>query len=269
MNFTSNITRGNKVLNGTVSFWFLVAVIGQWIFAYYVANFYGSSGMQGDFDKWNEVLPHGYTEGDTLNNWSVGIHLLLSIIIMIAGPLQFVPQIRNKAKRFHKWNGRIYLITSVIISLTGLIMIWTKGGASGISGDITITINALLIFAFAAMTIRTAMARKFEAHRQWAIRFFLVVNGVWFFRIGLMLWLVINGGPVGFDPETFRGPFLVFLGVAQYVLPLIVFEFYLRAQESSNVRYKMVVSGLLVVLTLAMMVGIFAATMGMWFPSSN
>ena len=37
------------------------------------------------------------------------------------------------------------------------------------------------------------------------------MNGVWFFWLGLLLWLMIHQQPVGFDPKTFTGPFLTFL----------------------------------------------------------
>ena len=55
------------------------------------------------------------------------------------------------------------------------------------------------------------MNHQLKAHREWAIRLFLVVSGVWFFRVFLMLWLTINQGPAGFDIETFQGPALKYI----------------------------------------------------------
>ncbi|QXP44925.1 hypothetical protein FM038_25960 [Shewanella eurypsychrophilus] len=68
----------------------------------------------------------------------------------------------------------------------------------------------------------------------WAIRLFIVMGGVWFFRIGLMLWLMIHQAPVGFDPKTFEGPFLSFLGFAQYLIPLAVAQLYFAASDSNT-----------------------------------
>jgi hypothetical protein len=70
---------------------------------------------------------------------------------------------------------------------------------------------------------------------------------------------------VGFDPKTFQGPFLTFLGLAQFLLPLAVLELYLRAERSSPLG-RLAMAGGLVVLTLAMGAGIGAATVGMWLP---
>ena len=47
-----------------------------------------------------------------------------------------------------------------------------------------------------------------DVHRRWAIRLFLAVSGVWFFRVGLMFWIGANQGAVGFDPASFTGPAL-------------------------------------------------------------
>ncbi len=40
----------------------------------------------------------------------------------------------------------------------------------------------------AAMALHYALARNIDAHKRWALRTFIVVSGVWFFRVGLMLW---------------------------------------------------------------------------------
>ncbi|WP_074408036.1 DUF2306 domain-containing protein [Aquimarina megaterium] len=258
--------KADRALGTAVTFWFFVAVIGQWIFAYYVTFFYGSAAVHGDFEKWNEVLPHGYIPGETMGNLAVALHIVLAIIIMVGGPLQFIPQIRTYARTFHRWNGRIYIFTALLIGVDGLYMIWTRGNIGGLVGQVSVSINAFLIMFFAIMSWRTAVARDFDKHRQWALRLFLASNGVWFFRIGLMFWLFVNGGPVGFDPETFRGPFLVFLDFGQFLVPLAILELYLRVQDRSSTSGKIAMTTFLFFLTIITGIGIFAATMGMWLP---
>ena len=118
---------------------------------------------------------------------------------------------------------------------------------------------------FAVLAVRHAIARDFKTHRRWTLRLFMAVNGVWFFRVGLMLWLVINRGPAGFNPKTFTGPFLTIWSFANYLLPLAILELYLRAERSSaSTRFAMATG--LSVLTLAMAIGIAVATKVMWLP---
>lgn len=259
-------TLADHALHGAAKFWFIVAVIGQWIFAFYVATFYGGSAIQGDFEHWNTVLPKGYVAGETMGNLAVAMHVFLAVIIIVGGPLQIIPQVRTYARTFHQWNGRLYILTAFLISMAGIYMVLTRGTVGGFIGQVSITINGILIMICAAMALRYALIRKFDIHRRWTLRLFLVVSGVWFFRVGLMFWLLVNGGPVGFDPETFQGPFLTFLGFGQYILPLAILELYFYMQKRGSIAGRFTMAAGLLVLALVIGTGIFAATMGMWLP---
>jgi hypothetical protein len=256
----------SRMLNFSAQLWFIVTVLGMWIFAFYVASFYGGAAIDGDFMKWNRVLPHGYVQGQTMGNLAVAIHLLLAVIVMVGGPIQFVPQLRKYAPALHRLNGRFYIAAAFIISLSGVYMVISKGTISGLVGDISVSINGILIMLFAYLAIHNAIKRNIKAHQRWALRLFLVMAGVWFFRIGLMFWLFINNGPVGFDPETFRGPFLVFLGFGQYLIPIAILELYFLAKKKNTNTTQVLMSLGLLLFTGITAVGIFAATMGMWLP---
>lgn len=256
----------DPALRMAAAFWFSVAVLGQLLFAVYVAGFYGRAAVQGRPEIWNQVLPHGYVAGDTFLNLVLGLHLLFAVAVTVGGTLQLIPQIRRNAPGFHRWNGRAYLILTAVVSVGGLIMVWTRGTAGDLSQHVAISLNALLILAFAGIAWRHAGARRFDLHRRWALRLFLAVSGVWFFRIGLMFWIVVNQGPVGFDPKSFTGPFLTFLAFSQYLLPLGVLELYFRAQQRREARGQLAMAAGLGILTLPMMVGIVAAAAIMWLP---
>jgi hypothetical protein len=256
----------DTALQTAARLWFLVAVTGQWIFAYYIAMRYGGSVVQGNLEAWNH-LPHGYVAGNTIGNTALIGHLLFAATITFGGPLQLIPQIRTRLPELHRWLGRIYIVTALIMGATGLYLALSGRTVVGdASQRIAVVINGGLIIFCAVMAWRRATARDFSAHRRWALRLFLVVNGVWFFRIGLMFWLAVNGGPVGFDPKAFTGPFLTFLGFAQFLLPLLVLELYLRANARSSSHLRFATATGIIVLTGAMGFGIFAATMGMWLP---
>ena len=130
---------------------------------------------------------------------------------------------------------------------------------------IAISLDGVLIIVFAAIALRYAIARNIKIHRRWALRLFMVASAVGFYRVGLMGWVVVTGG-AGIDFETFTGPFISFWGFAQYLLPLAVLELYFRAQDSTAASGRIAMAASLVVLTVAMGVGIFAATAGMWLP---
>ena len=255
-----------KILTGLGKTWFLVAFIGQIIFALYISSFYGLSAIKGDFEIWNSVLPQGYIPGDTIGNIVVALHVLFAAVITLCGPLQLLPQIRKHTPKFHRVNGRIYALTALIMALGGLHMIITREAIGAPITHVSIAINALLIILFVVQTVRFAIAKKINIHNRWAIRLFLAVSGVWFYRVGLMLWMTIHGKPVGFDMATFSGPFLTFLSFSSYLLPLFVFELYQYVKARNNTIGNTIMSAGMILLTLGMAVGIFAATMGMWLP---
>lgn len=81
-----------------------------------------------------------------------------------------------------------------------------------------------------------------------------------------MAWIALNQGPAGFDPKKFEGPFLTFLAFAQYLLPLVLLEAYLRIRDHGGSRARLAMAGVLGGATLLTALGIGAATMIMWLP---
>jgi uncharacterized membrane protein len=247
-------------------FWFIVAVAGQWIFLAYVIAFYGGTALHGNLEAWNKVLPHGHTPGDTIGNAAVATHLILAVVIMFGGPLNLIPRLRTLAPRFHRINGRVYVLAVTLTSIAGLYMVWTHASTYRVVQHVGVSIDAVLIITFAILAVRRAMVRDISAHRRWTLRLFMVVNAGWFFRIGLMQWVFYNRGPAGFDPETFTGPFINFLSYADYLLPLAILELYLRTKDRGGVSARFALAAALVVLTVMTGIGIFAASMVMWLP---
>jgi hypothetical protein len=237
--------------------WFLTAALGQLIFVAYIIGFHGRA----DVAAINKQLPHGYDPTFTWGNVALAAHLIFAACITLSGLIQLTPQIRNRAPVFHRWNGRAYMLAALVMALSGFYL--TLSGRKVIgdtSQHIAINLNGILILVFAVRSWRTAVARNFTVHRRWAIRLFLTVSGVWFFRIGIMAWLVIHKAPVGFDMKTFTGPFLTFLAFGQYLIPLGVAELYFRYPRH------LLTKAVLVLATLITALGVFGATMGMWLP---
>jgi hypothetical protein len=257
------------ILRTTGTAWFLTAMVGQWLFVLYIAGFYGRAAASGDFARWNDVLVGGYVAGGTIGNVALAAHLLLAAIITIGGPLQLLPWIRTRFLPFHRWNGRLFILTAIVISLTGIYMVWTRGTAGGVAMRVGISINGVLILAATVTAWRLALARRIAAHRRWALRSFILVSGVWFFRVGLMCWILLNQGPVGIGGKGFDGPFVRFWAFGCYFVPIALLELYLRAQDRGTAFGRYMMAGALAVLTLGTAIGIFGAAMGMWLPRLN
>jgi hypothetical protein len=156
-------------------------------------------------------------------------------------------------------------LTAAAASLSALYLVWIRGGhAGGLVQHLAISAQAVIILAGAALSLRAALQRDFRRHRRWALRLYLAVSGVWFMAIGLFFWVFVNHGPVGFDPETFRGPFLDAWSFGRYLLPLAVLEAYFWTQDHAGAVGRSLMAAALGAATLATGIGIVVSTLFLW-----
>jgi hypothetical protein len=254
-----------RVLDRAVTFCFAMIVLGQGLFLLFILAFYYPSTLSGAFADWNgKPLIMGYRAGDLAGNLAFGTHVLLAAVITGAGLVQVVPAIRRRWPALHRWNGRVYLVTALLLAIGGLGMVWVRGSYMNIAGAIGITIDALLILGCAAMAWRQARRRRFAAHRRWALRTFVVASAVWFMRVGYMAWGIATGGAgIG---EAMDGPFDLFIAFGNSLVPLAVLELYLLAQARGSARDRYAMAGLLGLSGLVIAGGSIGAWLVMWSP---
>lgn len=246
----------------------MVAVVGQLIFSLYITLVYGGAFVTSDTARWNHVMPRGYVPGDTVGNTALMTHVLVAVLIMLAGAMQLVPAIRQRVPVLHRWVGRSYMLAVILSSVAGMYLVVSRGSSVRLSQHIAIMLNALIIMSCAVIAWRAARARDFSAHRRWALRTFLAASGVYFFRLGVFFWLVINKGPVGFDAKTFTGPFLTGLAFAVYVfVPLAALQGYFVAQRARGVWGPRIMAATLFCLAMLTAGGVGSVTMLLWWPA--
>lgn len=248
-------TRRMAILDGAAALWFAVMITGQWIFVYYIAAFYGASTLAGNFEAWNShPFVRGHVPGDTIGNLSFAAHVMLAIVITLGGTLQLLPQIRARAAWLHRWNGRAFLVLSIMVSLAGFYMVWLRDGATPELHDLTISFNGALILLFAALAWRKAAVRDIHSHRRWALRALMAVNGVFFLRLIFSGWLLITQR----EPST-----IIFYAfeLLSFLLPLAILELYLRARDDGGPVLRAAAATAVSAAAGYMAIGTFAFTM--------
>lgn len=260
------VSTSRGALDASARVWWVVTALGQWLFAFYVLAVFGPMLLQDGIEGLKQArLFNGFMPGDAVGNAAVATHIMLAAVIMGAGPLQLIPQIRARFPVFHHWTGRSYLLAAVTSSVAGLYLIWTRPIFGQLINNISTSFSGVLVIAFAAIALRYAIARDIRTHRRWALRLFMVASSVWFLRIGTRLWVFLTGG-IGIDNnDSFTGPFVVAAHIGQFLVPLAVLELYLRARDGDNARFKMATAMVLVVLTILMAIGIYLVATGSWF----
>jgi uncharacterized membrane protein len=95
-------------------------------------------------------------------------HSLAGTLALLIGPLQFSTRFRQRHLQIHRILGRIYAISVLIGSFTGISL---AAGRPGLPGT---TMQAVAWMVCTAAAVITARNRQIAVHRQWMIRSYAV-----------------------------------------------------------------------------------------------
>lgn len=263
---TQTTAAGQTALPWSAIAWFAAAAVGQGAFIWMIVVHYGLKTLSGDLAGWNQKpLIKGYVAGDDAGNLMFALHALLAAIITLSGLAQLVPALRRRSPALHRWNGRVFFVLAYAMALGGLWLTWGRHTYLSLVSAVAVSLDGVLILLFATLAWRHAVRRDFAAHRRFALRTFLVVNGVWFLRIGIMAWVLLTGGGLGMN-RSLSGPADILLQFGAYLAPITVLEAYFRAQDSASPLTKRLVGGLIFVAAALTAVGVAGAVAFMWGP---
>lgn len=256
----------DSLLNKSIKAWIAIALCGQWLFAAYIFSLYALPSLVGQSDVTSQLAPSTVSrEKNTLESVILFSHVLPAILMALSGLLQLFPRIRQKYPKFHRINGRMFFVLGISGALTGLYLTWGGGFRLSDIGSLGLTLNGILIPIFITMAWRTARNKQFDLHQRFAVHSFLLVNGVWSFRLYLMGWFIVNQGPNG-NTATLDGPADIFISFACYLFPMAIVELYFMAKKSRHLGLKWVATSCTTFGAIITFVGVIAASMMMWFP---
>jgi len=187
------------------------------------------------------------------------------MLISLSGIFQLFPTIRTHFPRFHRINGRVYLIFGLMGAIGGLYLTWVTGSRLSDLGALGVTLNGLLIPVMVYFAWYYALKRDYSRHQRFAVHAFILINGVWTFRLLLMGWFMLNQGPLG-NSANLDGPADIILSFASYLLPILIAELIFKAREHNTLVLQVaaiVAVGIAIIITI---MGTVAATMMMWGP---
>lgn len=251
----------NDALKSAAAIWTCTTILGQWLFVCYILAYHGSLLLQHGLEGLGRThLPVGYVAGDTFGNVTLATHILLAALMIGTGTLQLVPSIRVRHPALHRWSGRIYIPAAAMLAAAGLYVTWTRSASENLVPYIGNSTNGVLIVFFASMTLRYALKRDFVAHRAFALRLFISGSAIWFLQIGFSLWFFISDA-LGITFEHFFDFWLF----GQYLIPLAILEFYLRAKRGGAVQ-RAVVAVVLLFATAVLGGGLYLTATAYWLP---
>lgn len=241
--------------------WVSAGLFGLYILAFYFTALFG-----GNIERWNNVLPGLYKQGATAATGGIGLHFATGGIILLLGSIQLIEAIRVRYSAFHRWVGRIYVVSCLLAAIGGLIFIVAKGTIGGIVMDIGFSLYGVLMLIAGIATYRYAAARQIEKHRAWALRLYALAIGSWLYRMDYGFWLLLADG-LG-HANNFEGPFDKVMSFFFYLPNLLVAEVFIRSRKRSTSTVIGILSSLLLLLmTGFLLVGTYYFTKFYWGPA--
>ena len=101
------------------------------------------------------------------------LHIIPGSLFMVLGPLQFIPALRSRKPRLHRWTGRAVLASGAIVGTTALVMSpqMAIGGVSETAATMLFAILFLFGLTRAFLLIRRGSV---ALHREWMVRAFAI-----------------------------------------------------------------------------------------------
>ncbi|WP_462164275.1 DUF2306 domain-containing protein [Pseudoalteromonas xiamenensis] len=256
----------DSILDGVVKSWVTIVLIGQWMFALYIFILYAMPSLLGSPELASKLSPAtGMKKSLGADLTLLFVHILPAIIMAASGLLQLFPQLRKQYPSFHRWNGRVFFVLALSGAFTGMYLTWVAGLRLSDIGAMGVSFNGMLIPIFIALAWYTAVTQRFAAHQRFATHSFILVNGVWFFRLYLMGWFVMNQGANG-NTNKIDGPADIAISFLCYLLPMAILECVLFAKRSSKTSVKWMVTMFASLGALITLIGVGSAVLLMWFP---
>jgi uncharacterized membrane protein len=102
------------------------------------------------------------------------VHIVPGLLFMVLGPWQFSATIRARHLRWHRWNGRIFVICGAVIGVSALAMSFAMPAIGGVNQAAATTLfGAFFLFAL-GRAVWHIRRKEVALHREWVIRAFAV-----------------------------------------------------------------------------------------------
>ncbi|GAB3317218.1 DUF2306 domain-containing protein [Larkinella ripae] len=241
--------------------WVSAGLFGLYILAFYAAALY-----EGNMERWNNVLPRLYESGTRAATTGIGLHFAAGGIILVLGSIQLIDAVRVRFPAVHRWIGRIYVVSSLLAAVGGLVFILLKGTLGGWVMDIGFALYGVLMLVAAIQTYRSAVSGPVETHRRWALRLYALAIGSWLYRMDYGFWLLLADG-LG-HTRTFSGPFDQVMAFFFYIPNLFVAEIISRTRQyRASPGLRLLASVLLLLATGFLLIGTYYFTLYYWGPA--
>lgn len=117
-------------------------------------------------------------------------HIVPGFLFMALGPIQFMPSVRNRWLRFHRWCGRIWMLASLVAGVSALLFVTRLPVFGALSTKVGVVVASTLFLVCLVQAYRAIRRRDIAQHREWMIRTFALGLGISSFRLFIPLLMM-------------------------------------------------------------------------------
>jgi hypothetical protein len=214
MNTTTANTRARS-RGHSVAWWTIVLL--SWIIVLYGALFLMLR---------ERIFPPDLAESFKARPWGIYPHVIVGMIGLAIGPLQFHPRIQANTRLHHRL-GIVYIGIGILVGIVGMYMaIYSFGGMITHLG---FGLLGLAVLITTGVAYRKVLSHKYAEHREWMIRSYALIFAAPTLRLWLPLLIIAYEG-------EFR-PAYLWVSWVCWVPNVMFAEWYIRYSRRRTIMF--------------------------------
>lgn len=113
------------------------------------------------------ALKDSFTADRMLWLFMLRAHIVLAIVSLVTGPIGAIRNVRLKSIAWHRWSGRVYVVSVLLNFIPGLYVSWFAAGGLTVAGFLLLNLLWLATTWLGYVHIRRKNVVK---HSQWIMR---------------------------------------------------------------------------------------------------
>lgn len=98
------------------------------------------------------------------------LHIVPGLLMVLLMPLQLSTRLRVRWPALHRWSGRLFVLTGLLVSMTGVVMNVIFPVVGGLLKVTVIYVMCIAELTTLALGMRAIWRRDVPAHRRWMVR---------------------------------------------------------------------------------------------------
>ena len=133
----------------------------------------------------------GYLASRTLDTislirFTVLVHALVSFVLLLTSGTLIFLRLEQKYSTAHRLAGKFTVFLTILVVVpTGFVLSYHALG--GLDGKLIFALLTLLTLLFISFGFYNAMKRRFDLHKKWMLRFFVLLTSAIWLRINLFI----------------------------------------------------------------------------------